>query len=404
VKLRGSVARVLVQASSRSWKGAPEPCVAIVDGRPVVAHTLAKLADAFPEASLAIVAPAFDRGGPFERLRESFRGRELRFCFGHDADPLARLIDATIDLDADALVVRCDGQHCFADMELARRLVERAAEGGFDCVKLPDDFPPALATEVYRVGALRRLAAALDPARDAAWRVHAKFAMCRRASGFAYELMQPPHYETAQLERWRAEALRIHTAPRAEGDDHRRLRAGDQSLFHYELAAPHLRPEWRVLEAACGDGAGTRYLAQRVAELTAVDLEADQLPRLASLRALRTPVRALAADVCHLPFPDKSFDAVTSFETIEHTDPEACLSSFHRVLAPGGTLVLSTPQSSLGHVPLNPHHLREFSLDEFVALAEAHFTVREVFGIKAGRILVPGDPIGTNTVLVCEKN
>src|SRR5690606_39366351 len=53
-----------------------------------------------------------------------------------------------------------------------------------------------------------------------------------------------------------------------------RLRPGDQSRFHYELAAPHLKPHFRVLEAACGDGAGTRFLAERVAELVAVDLEA----------------------------------------------------------------------------------------------------------------------------------
>lgn len=397
----GRIARVLVQASSRSWKGAPEICMNRLDGRPVLAHTLARFAAALPDASLVLVAPDFDRGGPLEAMGSFVAGLEIRF--GHDADPLARLVEACADLDDAALVARVDGQHCFADTAATRAMALLADAKKLDCVKLPDDFPPALASEVYRVGALRRLAAELDPRRDAAWRVHPKFALCRPERGFAYEHLRPRAYPDPELRRLRERAGSVYAAPRQEGDATRRLRAGDQSLFHYELAAPHLDASMRVLEAACGDGAGAQLLAQRVAELVAVDLEPAQLPRLRELRALAAPVRLVAANVCALPFPDAHFDAVTSFETIEHTDPDACLASFARVLRPRGLLVLSTPQSSLGRVPLNPHHLREFSLREIVARVERRFRMREVIGIKAGRLVVPGDPIGTNTVLVCEK-
>jgi len=33
----------------------------------------------------------------------------------------------------------------------------------------------------------------------------------------------------------------------------------------------------------------------------------------------------------------------------------------------------------------------------------AFFQVREVIGIKAGRIIIPGDPRGSNTFLVAER-
>jgi SAM-dependent methyltransferase len=399
--MHAGIERVLVQASSRSWKGASEICMNVLDGRPVLAHTLARFAAALPDASLALVAPEFDRGGAFETLGSFVADLDLHF--GHDADPLARLVDACAALGDDALVARVDGQHCFADTAATRAMALLADAKKLDCVKLPDDFPPALASEVYRVGALRRLAAELDPLRDAAWRVHPKFAICRPERGFAYEYLRPRAYSHVELRRLRERARSVYAAPRQEGDEARRLRAGDQSLFHYELAAPHLDAGMRVLEAACGDGAGTRFLAARVAELVAVDLEPAQLPRLRALRALAAPIEALAADVCTLPFPDARFDAITSFETIEHTDPEACLASFARVLRPRGLLVLSTPQSSLGRVPLNPHHRREFSFREIIALVERRFRIRESIGIKAGRLVVPDDPIGTNTVLVCEK-
>ncbi|MFA5105513.1 MAG: class I SAM-dependent methyltransferase [Candidatus Micrarchaeia archaeon] len=45
-----------------------------------------------------------------------------------------------------------------------------------------------------------------------------------------------------------------------------------------------------------------------------------------------------------LPFPDASFDVVMLVEVIEHVDnPASLLSEIRRVLSPGGTLILSTP-------------------------------------------------------------
>ena len=402
--MSGALARFLVQASSRSWKGAPDPCLQRLAGRPAVAHTLERIAGRWPRLPIALVAPAFDRDGPLATLAPRLPAERLARLFAHDADPLARLVDATADLPDDALVARCDGQHCFVDLDATATMASRAAAERLDCVKLPDDFPPAFASEVYRVGALRRLAATLDPARDAPWRAYPRHAACHRDSGLRWCFATPPRYSASRLRALRRAARALYDAPRAEGDPERRQAAGDPSRFHYELAAAHLAPGFRVLEAACGDGAGTRFLAARVASVVAVDLERRQLPRLATLRALRGPVLAVASDVCRLPFPDAYFDAVTSFETIEHTaDPAACLASLARVLRPGGVLVLSTPQSSLGALPLNPFHQREFSLAELRALVEARFRIREVIGIKAGRIVVPGDPIGTNTVVVCER-
>src|SRR5690606_2349677 len=105
------LARVLVQASSRSWKGAPDPCLAPLEGRPALVHTLERVAAHWPALGVTLVAPAFDRDGPFAALAPRIAPGRLALLFAHDADPLARLVDATADLPDDALVARCDGQH-----------------------------------------------------------------------------------------------------------------------------------------------------------------------------------------------------------------------------------------------------------------------------------------------------
>ncbi|MCS6880007.1 MAG: methyltransferase domain-containing protein [Oscillochloridaceae bacterium] len=47
-----------------------------------------------------------------------------------------------------------------------------------------------------------------------------------------------------------------------------------------------------------------------------------------------------------LPFPDRFFSIVTMLAVVEHLDPEkleSLLSEVYRVLAPGGTLIITTP-------------------------------------------------------------
>lgn len=63
----------------------------------------------------------------------------------------------------------------------------------------------------------------------------------------------------------------------------------------------------------------------------------------------------VAADAHRLPFADAAFDAVVSFNTFEHLyDPEAAAAEIHRVLKPGGRLVVHTAFLQPVHEP--PHH------------------------------------------------
>ena len=65
----------------------------------------------------------------------------------------------------------------------------------------------------------------------------------------------------------------------------------------------------------------------------------------AALGMLSIPDETLCfQDVTQLSHPDRSFDAILSFDVLEHVpDYQAALSEFYRVLKPGGYLILTAP-------------------------------------------------------------
>ena len=78
-------------------------------------------------------------------------------------------------------------------------------------------------------------------------------------------------------------------------------------------------------------------------------------------------VRLQAGDIRSLDFEDDGFEMVVCFEVIEHVeDPSVVFDELVRVLAPGGLLLVSSPNRGV-YPPGNPHHLHEFTSAELEA-------------------------------------
>src|SRR3546814_14268249 len=76
-----------------------------------------------------------------------------------------------------------------------------------------------------------------------------------------------------------------------------------------------------------------------------------------------------------LPYPAASFDVVLSFQVIEHVlDDDAYLREARRILKPGGTLVVITPDRKNrllpGQKPWNRWHVREYGMSDLVERIE----------------------------------
>jgi O-antigen biosynthesis protein len=95
-----------------------------------------------------------------------------------------------------------------------------------------------------------------------------------------------------------------------------------------------------ALDLGCGDGRLTAELD--AAELTAADVSSVALER--ARRRLPDAEIVLVEPDAGLPFEDNRFELVFCAETLEHVrDVQLLLSEARRVLAPGGTLAVTTP-------------------------------------------------------------
>jgi SAM-dependent methyltransferase len=100
--------------------------------------------------------------------------------------------------------------------------------------------------------------------------------------------------------------------------------------------------EARILDVGCGDGFATGVAAARLPghRFAGIDWSVPSL-RLARERGL--PVLRAGLDT-RLPVRSASVDIVIMSEVIEHlVDTDSAIEEAHRVLKPGGSLLLSTP-------------------------------------------------------------
>jgi 2-polyprenyl-3-methyl-5-hydroxy-6-metoxy-1,4-benzoquinol methylase len=145
----------------------------------------------------------------------------------------------------------------------------------------------------------------------------------------------------------------------------------------------------KVADIACGTGYGSLMLAKAGARsVHGMDLSAEAVEFCRENYNTSNVTYSVANAQVLAGVPDSEFDVVVSFETIEHLpDVEAYLGEIARILRPGGTFLVSTPDRRISSVmyrftghPANRHHVQEYTESELLDLLSSRFQIKACYG------------------------
>ena len=137
---------------------------------------------------------------------------------------------------------------------------------------------------------------------------------------------------------------------KCEGFDRFREGHGLSPLKLAQVRALEPAPGLRVLDAGCGRGEVLLACARAGAKVAGVDYADAAVEIAGEVLAEVDGADLRQGEVTALPWPDESFDRALFADVIEHLEPDqgrAALHELHRVLKPGGRLLVHTSPNLL---------------------------------------------------------
>ena len=165
---------------------------------------------------------------------------------------------------------------------------------------------------------------------------------------------------------------------------------------------------FKLIDAACGDGAGSAFLAEQFPnmDVLGVDLDKEIIEYAFGTYASRFDnIRYRAMSIIDI---EDTADIVVSFETIEHVSKDMMLEFLDKVsshiLNPGGKFVVSTPRLRPRESTVKrPSHINELYYQEFKFILAEYFPMMDFYSFDRYGNIVPDTPDASLMVAICSK-
>jgi 2-polyprenyl-3-methyl-5-hydroxy-6-metoxy-1,4-benzoquinol methylase/spore coat polysaccharide biosynthesis protein SpsF (cytidylyltransferase family) len=391
---------ILIQVASTNWNGGADFSVKQIDGEVIYEKTLQScrmveqlLTDKGHTANICFILP--DRTNERAYFEKRLNDQKLDYFFGNEHDVLNRILDCSEKFGMEH-VFRVNGSFWYLDKALVSELIDIYAKGEHDLVKLPANFPHGFAGEFFSINALKELRKLKQEAV-----VNPITAITDAGTFKVYDLIPGPNV----IDQERVDFIRLkrlqYEPERAEYNEASLYVAGSIYYNIYHKSLEYMKSDDIVLDIASGEGYGSEIIAGKVKYVYGGDYNIETVRRSTAKYNKLDNLNYVFADVTDLPFRDNYFDVLTSMETIEHVDEDLFVDNVHRVLKPGGYLIITTPQNDYGF-NLTPWHVKEYSANEIRTLLNKKFEVVKIFGCASGDIFEHSET-GDRMLVVARK-
>ncbi|MFA5972426.1 MAG: class I SAM-dependent methyltransferase [Lentimicrobiaceae bacterium] len=172
----------------------------------------------------------------------------------------------------------------------------------------------------------------------------------------------------------------MQTAERSSGHDPSEQVIYNRCLYAYKAASELVKGN--IIELGSGEGYGIKMLAPLAQHYLAVDKFDTDISGHANVEFRKQLLPSLAG------IADNTFDFAVTFQVIEHIqDDKTFIKEIHRVLKPGGVLMLTTPNHPMS-LTRNPWHIREYTADELASVVGKSFGKVEVKGVFGSPVVM----------------
>jgi 2-polyprenyl-3-methyl-5-hydroxy-6-metoxy-1,4-benzoquinol methylase len=162
---------------------------------------------------------------------------------------------------------------------------------------------------------------------------------------------------------------------------HNMVHIFQEHLIRYVLAMGYAKGMKKVVDVGCGAGYGTKILSFVCENILGIDKDEESI-KYATDYQKRDNSDYRMWDIYDDNLSDKEkFNVIIAFEFVEHVEQDAFWKFVEKHLDKDGILIVSTPISIGGQdvKPVNPFHLFEWSVGEFIDVFDNRFEKCEFY-------------------------